>query len=302
MEIGARLQEAREAKQLSLEEVQERTKIQKRYLQAIEKNDFSILPGKFYTRAFIREYASAVGLDPEQVMEEHKSELPSTEEEQSITYSRVQRTKNEGYSSTRMNSGGFSKTFPTIVTVALIVGGLFVAWFFIMQIAEPDSGTTGNQSEDQVEGSFGSSDEESSSGNGQSEEEGGDSASDGSDNEAAQEETEEESQMEISLAETGSGGFPEHTYEISGAKDRELKIEFEGETYLEVESPKDGEAIADPRIYSSADEAIIEDISDQEEVYVLTGSVPGLKVYINDEEIEFPTDNLTQKLLIKFEE
>ncbi|WBX79510.1 helix-turn-helix domain-containing protein [Virgibacillus salarius] len=43
MEIGARLKEAREAKNLSLESLQETTKIQKRYLLAIEEGNLHIL-------------------------------------------------------------------------------------------------------------------------------------------------------------------------------------------------------------------------------------------------------------------
>ncbi|WP_173916446.1 RodZ family helix-turn-helix domain-containing protein [Halobacillus sp. Marseille-Q1614] len=304
MEIGERLKEAREAKKLSLEEVQQKTKIQKRYLQAIEKNEFGILPGKFYTRAFIREYASAVGLDPEKVMEEHKSELPSTEEEQVITHSRVQRAKTEG-SVGKPGGGSLSKAFPTLITIVLIIGALFVAWFFIMQITEPDSGTTDSQSEDQVnvtssDTGEGASDEEGS-GSGESEKNRGDAAEE-EDEQESQEEEAEEPQLEISLAETGTGGFPEHVYEVTGTVERELKIEFEGDTYLEVQAPKGGENLVDPITYTSEDDTITQDISDYKEVYVRTGSVPGLKVYINDEEIEFPADNLTQKLLIKFEE
>src|SRR5690625_7041564 len=83
MEIGVRLKEAREAKNLSLESLQETTKIQKRYLVAIEQGDFHVLPGKFYARAFIKEYALAVGLNPDELLEEYKSEIPSTEDRKS---------------------------------------------------------------------------------------------------------------------------------------------------------------------------------------------------------------------------
>ena len=46
-ELGARLKEARLAKGYSLEDLQEITKIQKRYLIGIEEGNYSIMPGSF---------------------------------------------------------------------------------------------------------------------------------------------------------------------------------------------------------------------------------------------------------------
>ena len=34
------------------------------------------MPGKFYARAFIKQYAEAVGLEPEELFEEYKNEIP----------------------------------------------------------------------------------------------------------------------------------------------------------------------------------------------------------------------------------
>src|SRR5699024_10428986 len=71
--------------------IQAETKIQKRYLVAIEQDDFNALPGKFYARAFIKEYAQAVGLDPDEVLQGFdESEIAS--EEPATQYTRMNRT------------------------------------------------------------------------------------------------------------------------------------------------------------------------------------------------------------------
>ena len=61
--IGETLRKARIDKKISLDELQQRTKIQKRYLLAIEENDFHELPSDYFLRTFIRQYADEVKLD-----------------------------------------------------------------------------------------------------------------------------------------------------------------------------------------------------------------------------------------------
>ncbi|UJZ88526.1 helix-turn-helix domain-containing protein [Heyndrickxia coagulans] len=75
-ELGNRLKEARKEKGISLDDLQEMTKIQKRYLKNIEEGNYDSMPGKFYVRAFIKQYAEAVGLDPETLFEEYESDIP----------------------------------------------------------------------------------------------------------------------------------------------------------------------------------------------------------------------------------
>jgi hypothetical protein len=61
--IGAYLQKTRQEQSLSLQEIHQKTFIQRYVLKAIETGDLSTLPEPFYVRAFIRKYAIALGLE-----------------------------------------------------------------------------------------------------------------------------------------------------------------------------------------------------------------------------------------------
>lgn len=66
--LGEFLRRERELRNISLDDVAERTKISRRYLTAIEEGHYDRLPGEAFVRGFIRAYARSVGLDPEDTL------------------------------------------------------------------------------------------------------------------------------------------------------------------------------------------------------------------------------------------
>ncbi|GFN23792.1 MAG: helix-turn-helix domain-containing protein [Thermoanaerobacteraceae bacterium] len=80
--IGEELRRAREEKGITLREAEEATKIRLKYLDALEKEDFQQFPGRVYAIGFLRSYARYLGLDPQELVEELKAELPPEEEEE----------------------------------------------------------------------------------------------------------------------------------------------------------------------------------------------------------------------------
>jgi len=78
-DLGQLLRKARTERNITLDELQETTKIRKRYLEAIEEGKYDILPGNFYVRAFIKQYSEAVGLDPDEVFRLYAHHIPSSE-------------------------------------------------------------------------------------------------------------------------------------------------------------------------------------------------------------------------------
>ena len=67
MAFGPDLRRARERRGLSLEQIAERTKVAASLYAGLERNDLSRWPSGLFRRAFVRAYAEAVGLDPEDV-------------------------------------------------------------------------------------------------------------------------------------------------------------------------------------------------------------------------------------------
>jgi cytoskeleton protein RodZ len=76
-DLGRALREARESRGLSLAQITQITKIPPAVLEALERNDGSALPGGIFSRAFVRGFAAAVGLDPEAAVRDFLFQYPS---------------------------------------------------------------------------------------------------------------------------------------------------------------------------------------------------------------------------------
>lgn len=76
-DFGAELREARERKGISLRQIAAATKISVGALEALERNDISKLPGGIFSRAFVRSYATEIGLDPDETIRKFLAQFPS---------------------------------------------------------------------------------------------------------------------------------------------------------------------------------------------------------------------------------
>src|SRR6185295_19015904 len=79
--FGAKLKAAREQRGVSLRQIAGATRISMTALEALERDDFSRLPGGIFSRAFIRAYAVEIGLDPEATVAEFLVEVGRHERE-----------------------------------------------------------------------------------------------------------------------------------------------------------------------------------------------------------------------------
>lgn len=68
--FGDTLRRERELRSVDLREVADATKISIRFLQALETDRIDVLPGGIFPRAFVRQYATYLGLDPDRTVAE----------------------------------------------------------------------------------------------------------------------------------------------------------------------------------------------------------------------------------------
>jgi cytoskeletal protein RodZ len=124
-ELGQYLKEKRDEKNITLEELQTATKIQKRYLAAIEEGNYSILPGPFYARAFIKNYCEAVGLDYETVFEQYEKDIPKAAREPEEFTPRSERPRSPGSG----KDSALRKYVPIFIiaaVIALVLAGIYM--------------------------------------------------------------------------------------------------------------------------------------------------------------------------------
>lgn len=135
---GDRLRLAREAAGLSLADIATRTRITQRHLLAIEKSEFSELPGRTYVTGFARAYARAVDLPEAEIGAEIRRELEEDEYGARPLY--------EAYEPTDPDRLPTARLTWTLVVVALILVSAYGVWRFLS--VEPDEALIAAQNRD----------------------------------------------------------------------------------------------------------------------------------------------------------
>lgn len=116
--IGEKLQKARIDRGLTIGDLQKITKIQRRYLEAIEENDFDAMPSDYYKRTFIRQFAEAVGLNPRPLLRR----LDGKPEEEELTNTMALSMPVKGSRKSKYNETNTKKSLiASYIPVALLV-------------------------------------------------------------------------------------------------------------------------------------------------------------------------------------
>ncbi|OON72589.1 helix-turn-helix domain-containing protein [Klebsiella pneumoniae] len=147
-ELGQKLKEARGTKGLSIDQLHEITKIQKRHLVAIEEGNYDVLPGAFYARAFIKQYADAVGLNGEELLVEYQSTIPQSEKRDVPQVSTGQKTQETMQKS---SSWPIADHMPKILVALLVIAVGVVIWFVFQALTGKDDEKVPNTQSEKIE-------------------------------------------------------------------------------------------------------------------------------------------------------
>ncbi|MED3660464.1 MULTISPECIES: helix-turn-helix domain-containing protein [Ureibacillus] len=296
-ELGTRLKEARLSKGYSLDDLQEITKIQKRYLIAIEEGNYSIMPGTFYVRAFIKQYAEAVGLDPDEIFEQYKNEIPSHQTEE-VAQSFSQSPARKKLKTT--SASKLMEALPKYVVALFIVIIIAVLWFFFSQRpSAPDEQVTGNNDSLEYEKTEVQtpSTKEGEKANKKENADESPAANDEENKDEEQEEQKEEEKQTISAGEVQPDGITT-IYKLSGTDKMQIRVEVSGNTWVSIRDKNQNEQV-EARVYSQG-EVVEHDSTANGYARIRLGASNNAKVFVNGEEIKYVLDKTTQNIVIEF--
>ncbi|MGG7618923.1 RodZ domain-containing protein [Bacillus coreaensis] len=298
-ELSNKLREARLSLGLSLDDLQTTTKIQKRYLQALEEGNYSIIPGPFYVRAFIKQYAEAVQLDPEEIFAEYKSDIPSTHgEDFPEKLSRVQTRKDV--------APGNSKIFavlPRLLIGVFVIGAVALAYFLVVNIKEngesaEEPATTDSE---QIQYEDNLSEKEAEEENESEASENDENQTSGANGVTEEETMEEETSPTQEVTVTESKG-KETVYELKNAEKFEVKLVSTGETWVNMLNGK-GHSFWQGILKTGAEDNKVVDYSKEQEAVLVIGNSTATEIYVNDQKLEYatsPDDQVRQDITIRY--
>jgi cytoskeletal protein RodZ len=285
--LGDRLREARTAKGFTLDDLQSITKIQKRYLSGIENEDYSMMPGSFYVRAFIKQYAEAVGLDSDEMLALYKDNSPTTmPEEEASQLTSPTLTRRRGL----QGNNQFNEMMPKIIVALFIIVIIVVVWVLYqsgpskkpdMNVGQEQQPITVEKKPDSNQTDPGKVTEEPKV-------------------DPVEEQPEKEPEIPIQSLVLESTSGETSTYELTGTDAFHIEIRTSGDSWIGVlDSSKKERMIPKADIMKAGDTAEL-DVSDTDSVRIRVGRTQSTEIFVNGELLEYATDLITQNIIIEY--
>jgi cytoskeletal protein RodZ len=292
-ELGNRLKETRLAKGLSLDDLQSMTKIQKRYLMGIEEGNYSSMPGNFYVRAFIKQYAEALKLNPDELFETYRNEIPSSNhEELPEQISRVKTRKNlsDGHSM-------FFDVLPKILIGIIIIGAASLLYYFFVNHAGKDSSESVNRDHAPAKLVKSENLEKAKTDEKKKKKASDDTQKDNSNKTTPP--TVETPKQELTVV--GHSGITS-TYSLKNADKFEVKLVSRGQTWVNIKNGS-GKSYFQGLLSANGTSSQTVDLSSDTEAFIVVGKTTETDIYVNDQKLDYaiaPTDIVRQNIKIQY--
>lgn len=292
-ELGTYLKEQREALGVSLEQIQTTTKIQKRYIVAIEEGNYDQLPGAFYARAFIKTYAEALGLDVDEVFTTYKRDLPEPEAQPVVELSR-----RATYSKSSAPKKSVAKRWIPNIIIIVLIFAIGAALYYGLQtfLDGNEEAKTSAPKQNDVTIDQGDAPSKETDAPAKTEEE-------PKEEPAKQEETKEEPKKEALAVKSTSG--QDVTYEVATKDTMNISIQIKKDAspspFVGVrDTSLEGEALAPDHINASDPNPIVVKDAKTDLIRIRIGSIKGIdKIVVNDQELKLNRSLLVQNIYLK---
>ena len=282
--LGDRLKEARTAKGYTLDDLQTITKIQKRYLGGIENEEFGSMPGSFYVRAFIKQYAEAVGLDADEMLSLYRdtsgSIEPEEEEQQAVTPTLSRRGGSRGASQ-------LTEIMPKIIVALFIIVIFGVMWFLYQNMSK-----TGELEVDKDEPITVIDQQKPDDG-----QQGGKTT----DDEEVEDEPDPEPEKAEQVLEHVTTTGQDSTYSLTDAEEFKVEIKTAGESWIAMLDNNQVERTQGARVMKAGETSGVLDVGDASSVKIRVGLPTSTEIYVNDELLEYASDGIPQNIIIEYE-
>ncbi|ATH91484.1 DUF4115 domain-containing protein [Bacillus glycinifermentans] len=291
-ELGNRLKEAREEKGMSLDDLQAATKIQKRYLTALEEGNYDVIPGKFYVRAFIKQYAEAVGLNSEELFEEFKKDIPDS-------YNDEVSDKLSSIKPQRELPAPASKALELLPTLLVSAGVIVViAIIYVIVQAVMGGGNENSAEQTKTEETESKYDVSKDSPLKNENQKNADNEKSGAEDKKDDDAQKTADKKELSIKAVNSQGSST-TYEVSGADKLELEVTTTADSWVRVRDAK-GTSLKEGMMKKG--DSFQKNITDQDQIELRVGYAPGVEIKINGKVLSYeldPKNVMTQNITIE---
>lgn len=305
-EIGVRLKEAREAKGYTLSDLQDITKIQKRYLVGIENGDYESIPGAFYVRAFIRQYAEAVGLDPDELLETYKNEVPTTPSMEATTVIPAQRQKRNriGSGPSRQTMEALPKIMVGLFIVVIITIVVIMYYLQKDKLGAVDNNNDPSQTEyaEPVKPIDTEKEREKEETRKKNEEAAKEDKSKDEKEKEAEKEPEKPKVEQTIVEDAANSGGNVTTFTVTGPEQLNFDLTFTGDAWIEVRDSATRATLLDNegKVYTSGEEIKLDNVT-AKSVYIVIGNIETTAVQLNGEKVEYVRQGYPQSLIFNLQ-